>query len=169
MINRISFFGYLFDKPVEHIIRYEILFKRDDRFLLKHTCIDANFENPSAEVSVSLCESFKECISIVVKNFRDLEVKNGVYRELEMEAELSKTYDALIHELSEACQVNGVISFSLFGHLCKYWPRSPASSFLASMGYLIPTTKKPHVYVLDDFIKVEISQKKLAANTSAVK
>jgi hypothetical protein len=161
MINRISFYGYLFDHEVEQIIRYEILFKRDDKFLLKHTCVDANFKNPTAEVMVSLCGSLSECISAIVKNFRNQEIENGVYKELAIEQHLPKEYDPLINELRDACVKNGVISFSFFGHLCKYKPRTAARNFLASLGYLIPTTKKPHLYVLDDYIKIELPLKKI--------
>jgi hypothetical protein len=160
MINKISFYGYLFDMQVETITRYEILFKRNDKFLLKHTSIDSNFRNPTAEVTVTLCDSLSHCISTIVKNLRDQEVRNGVYKELAIEEELPKIYDPLINELREACEVKGVISFSIFGHLCKYRPRTAARTFLASMGYLVPTTKKPHLYVLDDFIKSELSLKK---------
>jgi hypothetical protein len=156
MINRISFFGYLFDKQVDHIIRYEILFRCNDKFLLKHTCIDANFKNPTSEVTVVLSKSLAHCISSVVKNFRDKEVQNGVYKELEVEEKLSPTYEPLVRELCSACEDRGVISFSVFGHLCKYKPRTAARNFLASMGYFVPMTKRPHLYVLDDFIKEEL-------------
>jgi hypothetical protein len=164
MINRISFYGYLFDKQVEHIMRYEILFKSEDKFLVKHTCIDTNFKNPTAEISVTLCHSLSDSISTVVKNFRDQEIQNGVYKELEPGETLPDVYAPLIDELRQACEIKGVISFTFFGHMCKYKPRTAAKTFLSSMGYLVPTTKKPHVYVLDDFIRHELQLKKASVN-----
>ena len=157
MINRISIYGYLFEKEVDHIVRHEILFKNGERFLIKRTCLNDNFENPTSEISVNLFGSLSECICAVIKHFRNQEVRNNVYSELQVEEQLSSSYDPLVEELNIACQRAGLVSFSFFGHLCKYKPSSAAKAFLASMGYLIPTTKRPHVYLMDDFIKEEIS------------
>jgi hypothetical protein len=155
MINKVSFYGYLFQEPPDKIIRYDILWKADDKFLLKHTLLDSDFKNPSDKMVVMVYDSLFACLSGIIGKFRNLEVEHGIYKHLKPVIELGDAYEPLIHELHDSIMKEQVKSFSVFGHLKKYKPQAAANKILLSMGYFVLTTKRPHVYVLDDFIMQE--------------
>jgi hypothetical protein len=156
VVNKVSFYGYLFNKPAHQIIRYDILWgKTDHKYLLKHTLLDRNYKNPSDEITVMVYNSLIDCLSGVIGRFRNIEIENGVYKRLKPATELHESYAPLIDELSEAINRKQIKSFSIFRHLCKYKPQTTAKQLLRSMGIFILTTKRPHLYVLHDFIMTE--------------
>jgi hypothetical protein len=157
MVNKVSFYGYLLHKPADRIIRYDILWKSDNKYLLKHTLLDRNYKNPTDNIVVMVYSSLSACVAGVIGKFRNMEVENGVYKRLRPVIELHESYRPLIDELCDSIAKKHVRSFSFFGHLCKYKPQTPAKRFLLSLGIFILTTKRPHVYVLHDFIVKERS------------
>ncbi len=157
MINKISFHGYLFKEQPGHIIRYEILFRSERKFLVKYTCLDGTYVNPTAEITVNLCQTLPEAIAVIINFLRTEEIEHGVYKELTRSDKLPEYYHPLVDELSSFCRDKGVRTFTFFGHLCKYRPRTAARNVLASMGYLVPSTKRPHIYVLDEFVREELA------------
>jgi hypothetical protein len=156
MLTKISFYGYLFMKPASKIIRYDILWRNDRKYLLKHTVLNPHYKNPSAHIAVTIYENLHDCIAAIVNNFRNKEIEMKVYKKLEFTPEAGPTYEPLIDELEYAITKKSIKSFSVFGHICKYKPQTAAKELLKSMGYFVLTTHPPHVYVLDDFIKKEL-------------
>jgi hypothetical protein len=154
MVNKVSFYCYLFYKPFDRIARYDILWKDNYRYLLKHTQLNGEYANETQQIAVTVYEQLSEAITEVILRLRNLEVETRVYKKLTPIDHLDEAYQPLLFQLEEAVS-RGVKSFSIFGHVCKYRPQTAASNFLKSMGYFILTTKAPHVYVLDDFVKKE--------------
>jgi hypothetical protein len=136
-------------------MRYDILWKTGDKYLLKHTFLDRDYKNESQQIVVTVYDTLNHAIKGVILKLRNIEVENCVYKRLKITDDLDDTYTQLIHELEEAVNANHLKSFSLFGHLCKYRPQTAARNFLKSMGYFLLSTKRPHIYILDDFIKQE--------------
>jgi hypothetical protein len=99
VVNKVSFYGYLFNKQEDQIIRYDILWKGDNKYLLKHTLLDWNYKNPTDNIVVMVYDSLHECISGIIGRFRNMEVGNGVYKKLEPVTGLSEIYRPLIDEL----------------------------------------------------------------------
>jgi hypothetical protein len=155
VINKVSFYCYLFSKPFDRIIRYDVLWKDGDKFLLKHTQLDRDYTNRTQQIVVTVYDSLHDAIAGIIIRLRNLEVEARVYKKLKITDDLDASYEQLIHELEEAARENHLKSFSLFGHICKFRPQTAAKNFLKSMGYFVLTTKRPHIYILDDFIKKE--------------
>jgi hypothetical protein len=155
VIRKVSFYGYLFGNPFDTILRYDILWKDSDKYLLKYTQLDREYKNQSQHISVTVHDSIAQAIGAVILRLRNKEVENRVYEDLTVTDRLSKLYEPFIDELEQAMVINHVATFSLFGNVCKYKPQTAARNFLKSMGYFILTTKRPHVYILDEFIRQE--------------
>jgi hypothetical protein len=155
VVNKVSFYGYLFDKPEDQIIRYDILWKTNNKYLLKHTLLDRNGKNPTDNIVVMVYDSLPACLLGVIGKFRNMEVENRVYKHLKPVVKLDDCYGPLIDELHDSIVNKQIQSFSLFGHLCKYKPQSKAKQFLRSLGVFVLTTKRPHLYVLHDFMSTE--------------
>jgi hypothetical protein len=134
--------------------RYDILWKDNNKYLLKHTKLNGDYKNETQQIAVTVYDHLIDAIADVILRLRNLEVENRVYKKLTVTEQLDESYQPLLYQLEEAIN-KGIKSFSLFGHACKYRPQTSASNFLKSMGYFILTTKAPHVYLLDDFIKKE--------------
>jgi hypothetical protein len=79
-----------------------------------------------------------------------------VYKNLKVTDDLAKFYEPFIDELEHAIIADHVATFSLFGHLCKYKPQTAARDFLKSMGYFTLNTKRPRLFILDEFIRQEL-------------
>jgi hypothetical protein len=156
MLNKISFYGYLFHKSVDKIILYDILWKNKDKYLLKYTLLDRNYKNPTDEIIVMVYDSLSKCIAAIIGRLRNHEVEMGVYKNLKTVIKLDEIYQPLLSEIEETVLTNGAKSFSFFGHICKYKPQTLAKEFLKSMGYFTITSKRPHIYVLDEFVKKEL-------------
>jgi hypothetical protein len=164
LITKVSFYGYLFRRPADQIIRYDILWKTDNKYLLKHTLLDWNYKNPTDDIVVMVYNSLPDCLAGIIGRLRNMEVENGVYKRLKPVTELDEHYRPLINELDDAITRKYIHSFSFFGHLCKYKPQATARQLLRSLGIFILTTKRPHLYVLHDFISKEV--KNLSKKTS---
>jgi hypothetical protein len=123
---------------------------------LKHTLLDWNYKNPTDDIVVMVYNALPDCLKAIIGRFRNLEVENGVYKQLKPVTELDEHYRPLIDELYDSIAARNIRSFSFFGHLCKYKPQANARQFLRSLGIFILTTKPPHMYVLHDFIVKEL-------------
>jgi hypothetical protein len=156
MFSKVSFYGYLFLEPVESIIRYDILWGGARQYLLKRTMLNENYENPSEEIAVMVYKSLESCIAGVLGRFRNHEIEMGLYKKLNPADQLPAMYAGLLEELQRSVRKNRIRSFSIFGNICKYKTQTAAREFLNHMGYFILTTKPPHVYVLEDILKVEV-------------
>jgi len=156
MLNKVSLYAYLFTTPVDRIFRYDVLWRNNDKLLVKQTVLDANLNNTTEEVSVRVCDSLAHCIEEIIRELRNSEISMRVYKRLSPSAALDPVYEDFIRELCDNFTNNKIKSISLFGHLCKYKPQTVAKDYLKSMGYFILSTKPPHVYVLDDFVKKEM-------------
>jgi hypothetical protein len=155
-MNKVSVFCYLFLKPYDKIIRYDMLWKNEEKYLLKHTQFAKAEENMPVRMTVSIYESLFQTIASILVSLRNVEIENGVYKTLETSDHLLHEYEQLAIEIEQAIVSGKIRSFSMFGHLCKYRPQTSARSFVKSMGYFMLSTRRPHVYVLDDFIKKEV-------------
>jgi hypothetical protein len=155
VINKISFYCYLFLKPFDKIIRYDILWKDGEKYLLKQTHLNRDYKNESQHITVKVFDSLVHAIGGVILELRNTEIECGVYKKLNLSYELDESYNNLLHDLEEAVTTKNIRSFSMFGHLCKFRPETTARNFLKSLGYFLLTTKRPHIYVLDDYIKGE--------------
>jgi hypothetical protein len=82
----------------------------------------------------------------------------GLYKGLQPETALPEVYHPLLDSLENCITKNAIGSFSVFGNLLKYRNRNDAREFLKSLGYFVPNTTPPHVYVLEDFIRLESSR-----------
>ncbi len=157
MINKISFYGYFFSRSPEWIIRYDILYRGKTKFLLKYTLLDHDYNNPTQDVLVMVYQSLAQCIAAVVGRFRNLELEFGLYKPLTPEADLAKVYNELIREIEQTLSTSRTGSFSFFGNRKKYQSQSLVNKVLKEMGYLTMTTRKPYLYVLDDYVREEIN------------
>jgi hypothetical protein len=155
VINKVSFYCYLFLKPHDRIARYDILWGRGDRYLLKYCDLNPDFSNQAQKLAVTVYNSLPESLASIILQLRNLEVQQRVYKHLQPAEALDDCYDALIKEFADSIHNQNIKSFSVFGHTCKFRPLATAKNFLKSMGYFVLTSKRPHVYVLDDFIKIE--------------
>jgi hypothetical protein len=158
MHRKVSFYCYLFAKPVDTIIRYEILWKDDKKYLLKSTMLYPNFKSATEDIVVMVFESLSATVSGIIGRLRNSEIGYRVYKDLLPEDQLDLVYRPWVQELLEAIIEKNIMSFSLFGNIAKYKPQTAAKEFLKSMGYFVLTTQRPHVYVLDDFIQKEKAQ-----------
>jgi hypothetical protein len=136
-------------------VGYDILWKADNKYLLKHTLLDRNYKNPTDDIVVMVYKTLRECLAAVIGRFRNMEIENRVYKQLQTVVELDECYTPLIDELLTSITKSHTRSFSFFGHLCKYKPQDGAKQFLRSLGIFVLTTKRPHLYVLHDFVMKE--------------
>jgi hypothetical protein len=155
MLLKVSFYGYLFLHPEDSVIRYDILSGNNKKYLLKSTVLDAKYENPTEDITVMVYQTLRECLEGIIGRFRNHEIELHVYEDLQPVLTLASPYEPLLGELEESIMKNKVSSFTIFGDIRKYKPQTAAREFLKKMGYFILSTKPPHVYVLDDFIREE--------------
>ncbi len=155
MYNKVSFYCYLFDQPADRILQYDILWNDPQKYILKQLILDANYKNRSEEVIVMVYNSLPASIRGIVGRLKNLEVKQGVYQKPDPLADLDNAYQSLVDPITSLILNKNIRTFSFFGQIKKYNPRTPANLFLRSMGYFILTTIPPHIYVLDDFLRKE--------------
>jgi hypothetical protein len=155
VIKKVTFYGYLFYKPFDRIFQYDILWKSENKFLLKKTQIDTNYVNNTQQIAVTVFDNLHDAIAATILQLRNLEVESRVYKKLKPMEILDEVYEPLLAQLQQAI-LAGIKSFAFFGHLCKFRPHTSAKNFLQSMGYFMLTTRPPHLYVLDDFVKNEL-------------
>jgi hypothetical protein len=158
MHRKVSFYCYLFTKPADTIIRYDILWKNDKKFLLKSTVLYPNFKSATEDIVVMVFETLSAAVSGIIGRLRNSEIGYRVYKDLAAVDHLDSVYKPWLQELVDAIIEKNITSFSLFGNITKYKPQTAAKEFLKSMGYFVLTTQRPHVYVLDDFIQKEKAQ-----------
>jgi hypothetical protein len=156
MHHKVSFYCYLFSKPADSIIRFDILWKRNNKkFLLKSTVLYPNFKSATEDIVVMVYESLPATVSGIIGHLRNSEIGHRLYKHLRPSDQLDSAYEPLIRELMESILEKNITSFSFFGCISKYRPQTPAKEFLKTMGYFVLSTKRPHVYVLEEFIRKE--------------
>jgi hypothetical protein len=101
--------------------------------------------------------SLTQCITGIIGRLRNIELQFGLYKTVMQTTGLSKVYQPLTEELERYILSEQIYSFSFFGNRSKYNSQSEPSKILKNMGYLQLTTRRPHLYVLDDFIREEIN------------
>jgi hypothetical protein len=157
VIKKVTFYGYLFYKPFDRICQYDILWKSEEKFLLKKTQIDTNYVNDTQQITVTVFDNIRDAIAAIILQLRNLEIESRVYKKLKPMDSLDEVYEPLLALLQQAISAK-IKSFAFFGHLCKFRPQTSAKNFLQSMGYFMLTTRPPHLYVLDDFVKNELKR-----------
>lgn len=154
MFNKISFYCYLFDQPPDRILCYD-LFREAAVYKLKRTTLDSNYKNPTDQVSITTYKTLPDCVADITGRLVKLEIKHGVYKKTDPLCDLTLQGQKLTDQITHLIETKHIRSFSIFGQIKKYNPRTPAIAFLRSMGYFILITLPPHVFVLDDFIDKE--------------
>jgi hypothetical protein len=137
---------------------YDILFKNPKKYLLKSTQLDLDYKNPTEDIVVMVYDDLFNCIAGIIGRLRNTELQLNLYKKLQPVNELPDVYHPLVKEFEESVLSKDIKSFSIFGNLKKYKPQSKAKELLKHMGYFILTTKRPHVYVLEEFIREEYKQ-----------
>jgi hypothetical protein len=155
MISKVSFYRYFFCPVVDCVMCYDILFKNAKKYLLKSTRLDMDYKNPTDDIVVMVYNNLTDCIAGIIGRFRNSEVEHGLYKKLQTVSELPSVYGSLVNEMEIAILTKGIRSFSIFGNPKKYKPQSAANELLKQMGYFILSTKRPHVYVLEEFVRQE--------------
>jgi hypothetical protein len=155
MLTKISFYGYLFADAVEDIIRYDILWRSGNKYLIKSTLLNLDYENSHQDVTVNVHGSLSRCIAGIVLKFRNLEVATNLYEGLQTTESLPAVYSPWISDLEKLILEKQILSFSLFGNGKKYVSQRAVKTIIRDMGYFVLCTRPPHLYVLDDFIQQE--------------
>jgi hypothetical protein len=152
---KVSFYCYFFSSTVERIDRYDILWKERTKYLLKHTSLDNYYQVTSDDVIVMIYPTLSKCIECIIGRLRNTELQLGLYEDLAISHELPDTYQPLVAELCRYVEHEGIKSFSIFGGIKKYKPYTAARKLLNDRGIFLLYTKKPHLYLLEDFIREE--------------
>jgi hypothetical protein len=167
MHHKVSFYCYLFSKPADSIIRYDILWRRDKKkFLLKSSILYPNFKSATEDIVVMVYETLQATVYGIIGRLRNIEIGYRVYKNLQPSDQLDPIYDPLIQELLQSILERNIMSFSLFGCVSKYRPQNAARDFLKTMGYFVLSTKPPHVYVLEDIARKENQRHHQVSNSS---
>jgi hypothetical protein len=90
VINKISFYCYLFLKPFDKILRYDILWKDGEKYLLKQTHLNRDYKNESQQIAVKVFDSLIHAIAGVILELRNTEIEYGVYKNLKFHMTLMK-------------------------------------------------------------------------------
>src|SRR5438128_1220007 len=100
MHHKVSFYCYLFSKPADSIIRYDILWRRDKKkFLLKSSILYPNFKSATEDIVVMVYETLQATVYGIIGRLRNIEISYRVYKNLQPADQLDPIYDPLIQEL----------------------------------------------------------------------
>jgi hypothetical protein len=156
MIKKVSFYGYFFTHRFDRITTYEILWKHPHQLLLKSLTLDINYSNPADEFVVMVYDVLHNCLAGIIGRLRNNEIEQGLYRPLQPVDKLPDLYEPLIMELENSILKNNINCFSIFGSPQKYKTQTAANKLLNDMGYFVLNTRSPHLYVLEDYIRLEM-------------
>lgn len=155
MPNKVSLYCYLFDQPPDRILCYDLFREDVALYKLKRTTLDSNYKNPTDRISVTTYNTLSECITDITRKLLKLEIRHGIYKKADPLCDVAMQGQKLTDQITHLIETKHIRSFSIFGQIKKYNPRTPAIAFLRSMGYFILFTLPPHVFVLDDFVDKE--------------
>jgi hypothetical protein len=157
MLNKITLYGYFFTAQYEDITTYDILWKGPENYLLKMTTLDLNFHNQREEIVVMVYDKLYQCFAGVIGRLRNTEIEMGLYKTLSKVDQLPDLYRPLALDMEAFVLRENISCFSIFGNIKKYKSQTAAKELMKKMGYFVLSTNPPHIYLLDDYIRTEVS------------